>query len=198
MSVSNIDFLINLKNNTYKNHKKLDTHDFVKCIYNTSHNNSNLKKEYIKKYIHLHLIILYHIQDIIKYKKFNIPKCFNYFDKDYGKYIKNSNVYKINSLGNYLKEMDEDSNNYELFLSHCYCWYLALLYGGQIIKRKILIDEFEEEVLILTDYNCDYKVLIGEIKDHLTLFINNKECFIDKVNNNYKMIYEIFNEFVLN
>jgi hypothetical protein len=199
MSVSNIDFLINLKNNTYKNHKKLDTHDFVKYIYNTPHNNlidMIKKKEYIKKYIHLHLIILYHIKDIIKYKKFNVPECFDYFNKEYNKYIEDSDLYKIDSLGEYLKTMDNDSNEYELFLSHCYCWYLALLYGGQIIKRKISIEEFEEEVEILTNYNCNHNVLIGEIKEYLTNNIEDKDRFIHKVNNNYELIYTIFNDFV--
>lgn len=188
-------FCTELKKKTYENHKKLDHHEFVKTIY---FNEKSKKHDYIKKYIHLHLIMLHHIKDIIYYKKFNIPSCFDYFDKDYNRYIKDSELYSIHSVGEYLKVMESDAENYQLFLSHCYTWYLALLYGGQIIKKKILIDEFEEEVEILTEYNCNRNELIYEIKEYLENTINTekRELFINKVNDNYTLIYNIFDELI--
>lgn len=197
---SQFNFCVELKNKTHANHKKLDHHQFVTTIYSNNHNDNLEKKHnYIRKYIELHLIMLYHIKDIIHYKNFDIPSCFRYFDKDYNK--KNSSeLYTISSVGDYLKRMETDAENYQLFLTHCYTWYLALLYGGQIIKKKILIDEFEEEVEILTEYNCDRNKLIYEIKEYLENLNKNKsidkDTFINKVNDNYALIYKIFDELI--
>lgn len=192
-----MEFCTDLKKRTHQNHKKLDHHEFVNTIY--SNEFLEKKHDYIKKYIHLHLIMLYHIKDIIDYKNFDIPSCFNHFNKDYLKYIKNSDLYTFPSVGEYLKMMENDAADYHVFLSHCYTWYLALLYGGQIIKKKILIDDFEEEVEILTEYNCNRNKLINEIKEYLENKINTnkeKENFINKVNESYILICKIFDELI--
>jgi hypothetical protein len=71
-----------LKEETKEKHKILDTHPFVKSIFEKSSepNTMNTTTGY---YLDLHLIILNEIKLILKEKSSEFPEYFKFFNKDY-------------------------------------------------------------------------------------------------------------------
>ena len=203
-------FTDKLKKETSINHRILDTHLFVKTIYETTicdsicDTNETDKNKYIKYYLDLHCIVLQRINDIIVEHNnlHDIPDFYKHFDKKYNEFIKDSPLYKMDTVINYLKEITHD-DKYS-FLTHCYSWYLAILYGGFMIKKYILSSCDDNLMLqqtdILFDFDCDKQWIIRDIKKYLNDTIvteTDQNQFIQTVNMNYIDIKQIFDKFIL-
>ena len=181
-----------LKQETKQNHDIVDRHDFVKLLFNKD-------TKIIKLYIDLHCVIF----ELLKIKKpKNFPnECYNAFNKEYT-YTDIEYICEFNNVYNYVFDIyyitntDSEHNLSELdLLSHYYCWYLGVLYGGQMIK-KVIPENFKPQYDLI--FNIEHKDrYIKLIKNYINERIKEKEeqiYFIDNVNKIYKNIKNIFDE----
>ena len=184
------NFTLRLKRETYDNHTILDTHTFVKSLYDE---NYNKKVEY---YLELHYIILNELNVLINKKgRESFPNFFDYFDKEYIMY-NSSNLTERKSVRKVIEKIKSDSENGELFLCHLYIWWLGVLFGGQIIKKLINKnnDTLNNLTSVIFDFECDSKELVREFRKYLNTTITEEDKFIRNVNEVYLMIRDVFDE----
>ena len=168
-----------LYNNTKRSHKEVDRHKFVNLIRNN--------KDASEMYINMNKICIKHIQNEIQQRLENTESDFQSFRSLFDKLYKDIKVdcevsSNMNKLLNRCKEHP---------LEHGYMFILGLLFGGKILS-KYLPNHLE----FLT-YN-NQNELIDEFKDYLDNNVKDQNNFINIVNDSYKLISEIFDEFYAN
>ena len=184
------NFTLRLKRETYDNHTVLDTHIFVKSLYDECYNRN------VEYYLELHYIILNELNVLINKKgRESFPNFFDYFYKEYIVY-NGSDLKQHKSVKILLDKIIIDSDNSELFLCHLYIWWLGVLFGGQIIKK--LINKNNNTLSNLTsvifDFDCDSRELVREFRKHLNSTIVEEDKFIKNVNETYLIIRDVFDE----
>lgn len=166
-----------LYNSTKSSHKIVDRHKFVNLIRNN--------RDAGEMYINMNKICIKYIQDEIQQRLQNtqseLEPFRSLFDKLYKDITVNCEVSsKMSELLNRCKEHP---------LEHGYMFILGLLFGGKILS-KYLPDHLE----FLTYDNQNE--LINEFKDYLDNNVVDENDFINIVNESYKLISEIFDEFL--
>lgn len=147
-------------------HKIVDSHQLVKGI--------TLDSKESEYYINVIEYVLFLLEYKMKNNEFNELK----------RYPK-VNFVPFNDI---TKKITDDSINPVLFKSQIYLWYLSLMAGGKILRKKL-----HEKYHYLLDFTESQKVELKQI-------INNiPECnhseFIDNVAIMYKLIAEYFDKF---
>lgn len=179
MLFKNSMFRERLYNSTKSSHKVVDRHKFVNLIKNN--------KQAGEMYINMNKMCIKYIQNEIQGRLQSSNSPFESFRSLFDKLYKDIQVdcdvsQNMNKLLNRCKEHP---------LEHGYMFILGLLFGGKLLS-KYLPDHIE----FLT-YN-DQNVLINEFKDYLDNHVVNETNFINIVNDSYKLISEIFDEFYIN
>lgn len=184
------NFTLRLKRETYDNHTILDTHIFVKSLYDENYNKN------VEYYLELHYVILNELNVLINKKgRESFPNFFDYFDKEYTIY-NGSDLISRKSVRMVLDKINIDSENNELFICHLYIWWLGVLFGGQIIKKLINKNNntLNELTGLIFDFGCDSRELVREFRKYLNSTILEEEKFIKNVNETYLMIRDVFDE----
>ena len=179
------NFTLRLKRETYDNHTILDTHIFVKSLYDENYNKN------VEYYLELHYIILNELNVLINKKgRESFPNFFDYFDKEYTIY-NGSDLISRKSVRRVLDKINIDSENNELFICHLYIWWLGVLFGGQIIKKLINKNNntLNELTGLIFDFGCDSRELVREFRKYLNSTILEEDKFIKNVNG-IKIIYD--------
>ena len=145
----------------------VDKHPFVSLI-----RKNKLAGE---MYINFNKICIYELQQTLKLKDANLQT------KLYRK-IEQPDMYITPNLSSLLKYC-RDFN-----LESSYQFYLGLLFGGNMLK-KMLPEHYD----FLT--YTESKELITEFKDYLNNHVTNQALFIKNVNDAYKLIKCVFDEF---
>jgi heme oxygenase len=185
-------FTLKLKQETADKHKELDTHPYIKKMYNNTQDDYTIKIN-LKYYLDLHCILLDIMYNNIKQMK-SYPSFVDQFNK--GKIYKEmitTKLYNLNSVKNLISNISDDN-----MMAYCYAFYLGILYGGQIIKK--LIKRTNDEKLInqseiLFEFNYDKKALINDIKNYLDNNVKNEDIFIKEVNKIYDLTKIVFTDF---
>jgi hypothetical protein len=152
---------------TKESHTIVDKHPFVSLI-----RKNKLAGE---MYINFNKICIYELQLCLKLKDVNLQSKL-YRD------IEQPDMYITCTLSSLLKHCKKFS------LESSYQFYLGLLFGGNMLK-KMLPDYYD----FLT-YR-DSKELITEFKDYLNNNVTDEKLFIKNVNDAYKLIKCVFDEF---
>lgn len=163
---------------TKENHKIVDRHNFVNLI------RKNKKAGEI--YINMNKICISYIQKEI-HKRLEYPESeLESFRLLFGKLYKDIDVnfYVSPNMNKLLVRCIEYP------LEHSYMFSLALLFGGNLLS-KYLPDHID-----FLKYD-NSKKLINEFKDYLDNNVVDEDGFIKIVNESYKLIGEIFDEFYL-
>lgn len=150
-------------------HKIVDSHPVVKNI--------NLESKESKYYINLIKYVLFLLELKMEHNPF------------YKGLKRNPNIHFV-PFNDITKKIMNDYTNPILFLSQVYLWYLSLMAGGKILRKKL-----PKESHYLLDFTEIQKVELKQI-------INNiPECdhklFIDNVDIMYKLIAKDFDNFYI-
>lgn len=179
MLFKSIMFRERLYNSTKSSHKVVDRHKFVNLI--------RTNKDAGEMYINMNKMCIKYIQNEIQRHLENEESKFESFRSLFGKLYKDIKVdYKVSPNMNKLLNLCKEHP-----LEHGYMFILGLLFGGKLLS-KYLPDHIE----FLT-YN-DQNELINEFKDYLDNNVVDETEFINIVNDSYKLISEIFDEFFIN
>jgi len=167
-----------LYESTKESHKVVDKHKFINLI--------RTNKEAGEMYINMNKICISYIQKEIQkrleYSNSNLES----FRLLFGKLYKDINVNFYVS-----PQMHLLLNRCKTYpLEHAYMFSLALLFGGKLLS-KYLPDHID-----FLKYD-NSKELINEFKDYLDNNVVEGNKFINIVNESYKLISEIFDEFYL-
>lgn len=152
---------------TKDSHTAVDRHPFVSMI----------RKDKLagEMYINFNKICIHELQQVLKLKDKNLQ---NKLNRD----IEIPDLFITNTLSTLLQQCRKYP------LESAYQFYLGLLFGGNMLKR--MLPEYHE---FLT-YN-DSKELIHEFKTYLCENISEQDIFINNVNESYKLIKKLFDEF---
>jgi|LakMenE29Apr09ns_1017244.scaffolds.fasta_scaffold15554_1 hypothetical protein len=179
MLFKSIMFRERLYNSTKESHKEVDRHKFVNLIRN--------KKNAGEMYINMNKICIKYIQNEIQRRLEDDRSEWEPFRSLFSKLYKDIKVdcdisSNMNKLLNRCKEHP---------LEHGYMFILGLLFGGKLLSTYL-----PDHIDFLT-YN-NRNELINEFKDYLDKHVVNETEFINIVNDSYKLISEIFDEFYIN
>jgi hypothetical protein len=163
---------------TKESHKVVDRHNFVNLI--------RTNKEAGELYINMNKICISYIQKEIQKRLEDPDSEFESFRVLFGKLYKDININfyvspKMHLLLNSCKKYP---------LEHAYMFILGLLFGGKLLSKYL-----PNHIEFLKYDNS--KELISEFKDYLDNNVTNHDQFINIVNDSYKLISEIFDEFYL-
>lgn len=150
-------------------HKVVDMHPFVSCI-----RKNDMAGE---MYMNLNKICIYELQ---QYLQLNDTDLKNRLYRD----VFQPEIFITNSL----YELILLCRKYPLELG--YAFYLGLLFGGNMLKK--MINNKDDHDIFEFDNPTQ---LIKEFKNYLDENVTNEDEFINTVNNVYKLIKEIFDEF---
>lgn len=161
---------------TKESHEMVDKHPFVSLI-----RRSGLAGEL---YINFNKVCIYELQKTLKLKDLDLQSRLH---RDI----------KKESLNYEHKEHKEHKAMGDL-LRHCgsfpfesaYQFYLGLLYGGGILRRML---KGHDSFLSYTDSFC----LISDFKEYLNCNVLDESLFISRVNEGYRLIKILFDEFLL-
>jgi hypothetical protein len=154
---------------TKDSHTEVDRHPFVSMI-----RKNKLAGE---MYINFNKICIYEIQTILELKDIKL----------YEKLYRDIDIPEI-FITNTISELLKHCRKYPL--ESAYQFYLGLLFGGNMLKR--MLSEHDE---FLTYY--DSKELISNFKEYIcnNVSIHEQDLFIHHVNESYKLIKKLFDEF---
>ena len=187
-----VHFTLRLKQETADKHKELDTHPYIKKMYNNTQDEYTTKIN-LKYYLDLHCILL----DVIDLEMKKCPSYPVFIDEfNEGKMYKEMTTVKLTNL-NTVKHLINNISQ-DNIMAYCYAFYLGILFGGQIIKK--LINKTNDKTLInqaemLFDFNYDKKFLISDLKNYLDKNIQDQDAFINEVNTIYELTKNVFTDF---
>lgn len=168
-----------LYNSTKSSHKVVDRHKFVNLI--------RTNKDAGEMYINMNKMCIKYIQNEIQRRLEDDRSEWEPFRSLFSKLYKDINVsYYISSNMNKLLNRCKEHP-----LEHGYMFILGLLFGGKLLSKYL-----PDHIDFLTYNNS--KELINEFKDYLDNNVVNETEFINIVNDSYKLISEIFDEFHTN
>ena len=168
-----------LYNSTKSSHKVVDRHKFVNLI--------RTNKDAGEMYINMNKMCIKYIQSEIQRRLEDDRSEWEPFRSLFSKLYKDINVsYYISSNMNKLLNRCKEHP-----LEHGYMFILGLLFGGKLLSKYL-----PDHIDFLTYNNS--KELINEFKDYLDNNVVNETEFINIVNDSYKLISEIFDEFHIN
>jgi hypothetical protein len=168
-----------LYNSTKSSHKVVDTHKFVNLI--------RTNKDAGEMYINMNKMCIKYIQSEIQRRLEDDRSEWEPFRSLFSKLYKDINVsYYISSNMNKLLNRCKEHP-----LEHGYMFILGLLFGGKLLSKYL-----PDHIDFLTYNNS--KELINEFKDYLDNNVVDEDKFINIVNDSYKLISEIFDEFHIN
>ena len=152
---------------TKDSHTAVDRHPFVSMI----------RKDKLagEMYINFNKICIHELQQVLELKDKNLQ---NKLHRD----IEIPDLFITNTLSTLLQHCRKYP------LESAYQFYLGLLFGGNMLKR--MLPEYHE---FLT-YN-DSKELISNFKEYLNDNVTEQDIFIYNVNESYKLIKKLFDEF---
>lgn len=170
-----IDIINNMKDSftdrlyieTKESHTQVDKHPFVSLI--------RKDKTAGDLYINFNKICINEIQNVLKLKDNNLSTQL-YRDIDLNEmYISNTLLKLLTHCKTYP-------------LESAYQFYLGLLFGGNMLKRML-----PEHTSFLTYENN--QELIKEFKNYLNTNVKDEDLFIQRVNEAYKLIKVLFDEY---
>jgi hypothetical protein len=154
---------------TKDSHTAVDRHPFVSMI----------RKDRLagEMYINFNKICIHELQQVLELKDKNLQSRLH---RD----IDIPDIFITNTLSTLLTHCRKYS------LESAYQFYLGLLFGGNMLKR--MLPEYHE---FLTYH--DSKELVSNFKEYLCNNVKNQDqdIFIDNVNESYKLIKTLFDEF---
>lgn len=163
---------------TKSSHKVVDRHKFVNLIRNN--------KDAGELYINMNKICIKNIQEEIQVRLSNGDSEWESFRLLFGKLYRDIEIsYRKSENMNKLVE-----RCIEYPLEHGYMFILGLLFGGKLLSRYL-----PEHTEFLQYDNS--KELINDFKDYLDENVKDQDQFINIVNESYKLISEIFDEFCI-
>lgn len=167
-----------LYENTKDSHRVVDRHKFVNLIRND--------RDAGEMYINMNKICIKHIQDEIQRRLERSNSEFESFRLLFGKLYKDIEV-DCDKWVN-MNKLTERCVEYPL--EHGYMFILGLLFGGKLLSRYL------PEHMDFLQYD-NSKELINDFKDYLDNNVINEDQFINIVNESYKLISELFDEFCI-
>ena len=175
-----------LYESTKESHKVVDRHKFVNLIRND--------KDAGEMYINMNKICIKHIQEEIQRRLEKSNSEWESFRLLFGRLYKDIEVPLI--LDGKV-DCDKSVNMNKLIercveypLEHGYMFILGLLFGGKLLSKYL------PEHMEFLQYD-NSKELINDFKDYLDDNVINEDEFINIVNESYKLISELFDEFCI-
>lgn len=148
-------------------HQIVDSHSIVKNI-----NLDSLESEY---YINLIKYVLFLLESKME-------------NNEFYEGLKRNPKINFVPFNDITKKIMNDYTNPVLFKSQIYLWYLSLMAGGKILKKKL-----PEESHYLLDFTETQKLELKKIINNIPEC--NHKLFIDNVKIMYKLIAEYFDKF---
>jgi hypothetical protein len=168
-----------LYENTKDSHKVVDRHKFVNLIRND--------KDAGEMYINMNKLCIKHIQEEIQRRLERSNSEWESFRLLFGKLYKDIEVPYCDKSVN-MNKLIERCVEYPL--EHGYMFILGLLFGGKLLSKYL------PEHMEFLQYD-NSRELINDFKDYLDNNVINEDQFINIVNESYKLISELFDEFCI-